>query len=118
MWMISVCGLASSPFGLIGASWQPAGKAIPRPDVPASRQSRGPVVPRCDEPARDRPLAGASPEDEGLGCVLDEGMAAQGFGVELDAEAGALRHLQPAVAGLDRPGQEGRLLVAGRELYG
>src|SRR5260370_1355050 len=55
-------------------------------------------------------------EHEGLGRVLDERVAAQGFLVDLDAQAGAARQLEPAVAGLDGAGEERGLLVARREL--
>src|SRR5713226_7977050 len=57
-------------------------------------------------------------EDKGLGCAFHEGVAADGFFVDLDAEAGSGRHLDPAVARLERAGEERRLVLARRELDG
>src|SRR4029453_10549260 len=58
-----------------------------------------------------------SAKHEGLGGVLDEGVAAEGLFVQLDAEAGAGRQVEPAVAGLDRAREERGLLVAGGKLH-
>ena len=55
---------------------------------------------------------------KGWAAFLHERVAAQGLLVDLDAQAGAARQVEPAVAGLDGPGEERRLLVAGRELDG
>src|SRR5690348_13811082 len=87
-----------APLALIGVSWLPC--------VPASARLDSPV------PGAHRP----SPQHEGLGGGLHEGVAAEGFLVDLHAQARAARQLQPAVASLDRAGEERRLLVAGREL--
>jgi len=56
-----------------------------------------------------------SSEVEDLGAALHEGVAAQGFRVELDPSPGPFgTSIQPSRAWIG-PGQERRLLVAGRE---
>src|SRR5512146_940339 len=96
-----------APLALIGVSPPPCVPASPRAGKSASGES-------CPDNPAPRP----SPQHEGLGRGLDERVAAEGFVVELDAQAGARGQLEPAVAGLDGPGEERGLLVAGGELDG
>src|SRR5678815_1257034 len=58
-----------------------------------------------------------SSEHEGLGAALHEGVAAERVLVDLHAEAGPGRQLEPAAAGLDGAGEEWRLELSGRELH-
>src|SRR3984893_11085502 len=101
-----------APLALIGASWLPSVPASSRLERPASRQAGVSEIPR-----RIPLMSPPSPQHEGLGRVLHERVAAEGFLVDVDAQARPARQLEPAVVGLDRAGEERGLLVAGRELH-